>query len=175
MSAGIDYGMGTVNIDKETGIRYGVIHQHDVMQAWADGAEAYYGDPSCPKCGNKVERYDIDKHGDYESNSCNDYACEDCSECFPSDEVFGYEPLGFNYDGDGYQASQGEDGDIFIVKSPYFTLCKFCSPCAPGAGYIMDSVDDGIRAYCFGHDWFEDGKAPYPVYSVETGEEVLPG
>jgi len=26
--------------------------------------------------------------------------------------------------------------------------------------------------YCFGHDWFEDGKAPYPVYSVETGELV---
>ena len=30
MSAGIDYGMGQSNVDKETGIRYGVIHQNKI-------------------------------------------------------------------------------------------------------------------------------------------------
>jgi hypothetical protein len=31
--------------------------------------------------------------------------------------------------------------------------------------------DHGVpKAYCLGHDWFDDGRAPYPVYSVETGE-----
>ena len=29
------------------------------------------------------------------------------------------------------------------------------------------------RAYCLGHDWFDDNKAPYPVYSVETGREIV--
>ena len=29
---GIDYGMGTTNIDLETGIRYGVISMHEVAR-----------------------------------------------------------------------------------------------------------------------------------------------
>lgn len=31
MTAGIDYGMGTTNIDAETGIRFGVIPSNDMM------------------------------------------------------------------------------------------------------------------------------------------------
>ena len=42
MSAGIDYGLGRTNINHETGIRYGVISQYSVMQAWADSAEPVY-------------------------------------------------------------------------------------------------------------------------------------
>ncbi len=54
--AGIDYGMGTTNIDKENGIRYGVIPQNEVLQVWCDSSEAYYGEPeecTCmnPECG----------------------------------------------------------------------------------------------------------------------------
>ena len=64
--------------------------------------------------------------------------------------------------------------DIFITKSPYYTTCTFCSPCAPNAGDLSHPVDGGVKAYCFGHDWFEEGKAPYPVFSVKTGEEILP-
>ena len=51
MSAGIDYGMGTVNVDRTNGIRYGVISQHSVVQAWADSAESEYGEPTCPERG----------------------------------------------------------------------------------------------------------------------------
>jgi hypothetical protein len=46
--AGIDYGLGRANVDHETGIRYGVISQHTVGQAWYDSAEAEYGEPHCP-------------------------------------------------------------------------------------------------------------------------------
>jgi hypothetical protein len=89
------------------------------------------------------------------------------------------EPICFRYDREGYSAVQDADSpDIFVMKSPYFTRCAYCSPCAPGAGFITDTRVDGIRTYCFGHDWYEteDGKhaAPYPVYSVETGERVEP-
>ena len=38
MSAGIDYGMGQSNVDHATGIRYGVIAQNNVGQAWYDAA-----------------------------------------------------------------------------------------------------------------------------------------
>jgi hypothetical protein len=133
---GIDYGLGITNIDVETEIRYGVISQNEVLQAWCDSSEPYYGES------------------------------EDGEE-LPEDA----EPLSFEYDGDGYQASCGDDGDIFIIKSPFYTLCAFCSPCAPGAGYIMSTREKGIKAYCFGHDWFDGNKAPYPVFSVETNQE----
>lgn len=60
MSKGIDYGMGATNIDNATGIRYGVIHQNEVCQAWCDSSEADYGKPHCPKCGNEADDIDAD-------------------------------------------------------------------------------------------------------------------
>lgn len=162
---GIDYGFGRTNISK-SGIRYGVIPQDAVLQAWADSSEPDYGEPTCPKCGNKVNPARHNK----------DYHCPHCHENYWSDSVFG-DPLGFELMDGEYSAHCGEDGDIFILDSPYFTYAQFCSPCAPGACYLLNALEDrdeNNRAFCFGHDWFEDGRAPYPVYSVKTGELVLP-
>ncbi len=186
---GIDYGMGQSNIDKETGIRYGVIHQNEVLTAWCEGSEPEYGEPHCPKCGNEAvagdsdggpvdddgELIDRDEAG-YETlhHACGDYACDSCKILFDGEHAFGDEPLGFTFKDSEYKAESGSDGDIFILKSPYYTRCQFCSPCAPGAGYIMNEVEDGVKAYCFGHDWFDDNKAPYTVYRVSNNEEVQP-
>jgi ribosomal protein L37AE/L43A len=169
---GIDYGMGDTNINKATGIRYGVIHQHEVLQAWCDYSESDYGPPTCAKCGNEVSDED---EPDQDENG-HDFHCKNCEHSFNSQDAYGDEPLGHYLDDGEYKASQSacDTGDIFVLSSPYYTLCSFCSPCAPGAGYFMDFCDDGVKTYCFGHDWFEDGKAPYPVYSVATNEEVLP-
>lgn len=162
---GIDYGMGKTNIDTETGIRFGVIHQNEVLQAWADSSEPIDSN-TCPYCGNEPKS----------GNSI--YEMKRCPTCYKAlkEQDFDFsEPVGYKLEDGEYIASQsGDDGDIFIIKSPYYTKCQFCSPCAPGAGYIMQSVEDGVKAYCFGHDWFEEEKAPYKVYSVETNEEVLP-
>jgi len=145
---GIDYGLGQTNIDKETGIRYGVINQNEVGQAWFESSEAVYpNEVFCPECGNE--------------------------DIYSSDINMEIDPIGFKYEEEGYICTQSyDDTDIFITKSPYFTYCQFCSPCAPGAGYIMNTVENGVKAYCLGHDWFEDNEAPYPVYSVETGELI---
>lgn len=188
--AGIDYGRGMSNIDHDTGIRYGVIHQNEVLQAWADSSEPDYGMPICPECGYEYKKAKDPKR------------CPDCG--YVGDDFWREEALGYYYVQDGYQAACGDDEDIFITKSKYFTYAQFCSPCAPGAGYLMNPFvnywkntgtnQEGIMApedypddyklkaenagypkvYCFDHDWFEDGKAPYPVFSVETGEIVLP-
>jgi len=158
---GIDYGLGKANIDEKTGIRYGVISQNEVLQAWADSSEAEYPEPEvCETCEGTGQVDDED--------------CTDCEDGRVFDDMT--EPLGFYLNEDGYEATQGSDGpDIFILKAPYYTLCGFCSPCAPGAGYIMDQRPrGGIRAYCFGHDFFEDGKAPYTVYDVKTECPVMP-
>lgn len=184
---GIDYGMGTTNIDPTTGIRFGVISQNAVLQSWCDSAEPDYGAPHCPKCGNEAtdpeSRWedcstippdeDVNRD-DYEiaPHSCGDYACDDCKYLFDGDEAFGDEPNGYTLQDGEYTASAGTDGDIFILQSPYYTHAQFCSPCAPGAGYLENPCPDGPKTYCFGLDWFDASiePCPYPIYRVDTGE-----
>lgn len=182
-NAGIDYGLGKSNVDKATGIRYGVISQNDVgpeavneiydgenlsyegyLQEAKDklrGALSdYFSETAWDGKRSKLDAFTDDAFEAIEQGLADNYQ-GDCDK--------------YRYDRDGYVIETSEPNDLFILKSPYFTRCQFCSPCAPGAGYITNTVDDGPRAYCLGHDWFEDNKAPYPVYSVETGELIQPG
>lgn len=170
---GIDYGLGKTNIDHETGIRFGVISQNSgVLQAWADSSEPHYGLVECPQCKLEVEP---------------DFYCSNCEA--ELDDYSMLEPLSFYYEEEGYSCEAGDDGDIFVLKSPYYTYAQFCPPCAPGAVHLENPIDApprgktvGIgymppkgksnRGYCFGHDWFEGEKAPYKVYSVKTGKEI---
>ena len=162
MSAGIDYGLGRVNVDPKTGKRYGVISQHSVGEAWYEDAEPDYGDPSCPRCGGEV----ADGGGD-------GYRCEACAETW-YDQVWADDPVGFFFKDERYELVSCLDSDIMVLKSPYFTRARFCSPCVPGAGNLDSPDAEGVECLCLGHEWFEGDKAPYPVYSVETGEEVKP-
>ncbi len=161
MPRGIDYGMGTTNVDTATGIRYGVIPANDVPYIW-DSVESDYGDPSCPKCGGPVTK-----------SRSKDYRCKPCRKSLWSHEVYGDDPIGHDLNTDGIAGRIDSHGDLMIFKSPYYTRAAFCSPCAPGACYLTDATDDGERAYCLPHDWF-DGPAPYPVYRADTGEIVPP-
>ncbi|MGB2806668.1 MAG: hypothetical protein WBC22_02930 [Sedimentisphaerales bacterium] len=142
MNRGIDYGMGKTNIDNDNKIRFGVIHQNELLQAWSDSSEPYY---PCKDCDVSEDEYD----------NC---------EC---------DAISYIIDDGEYQAESDSCGDIFITKSPYYTHAQFCSPCAPGACYIMNSCDDGEKAYCFGHDWFEGGKAPYPVFNLNGRKQEV--
>ena len=167
MARGIDYSLGTANRDPTTGIHFGVIHANDVGMFWYEDSTADYGPPSCPECGEEVHEYRPGV-GDfrYEEPPL-PYHCESCGYAFDSDEAFGEDPVAYYLDDGEYRAEQhGGDCDIFVMKSPYYTRATFCGPCAPGAGYLSSPCEDGVRAYCFGHEWFEDGVAPYPVYLV---------
>lgn len=184
--AGIDYGAGQTNRDKETGIRFGVIPANDVGQAWFDSAEPDYGKPHCPYCGNEAIEYHVAKETlnddldawPIEPHECDDFACLSCKRIFGSESAFGDSPIAWTLDDGEYKAEQGgEDCDVFILYSPFYTFAQFCSPCAPGACYLPNPLDgkpEANKCYCFGHDWFDGGKAPYPVYSVQTGELVQP-
>ena len=180
---GIDYGLGQNNIDRESGIHYGVISINSLnLDCVYDGSfDEDYGEPTCPECGNKAVEYDDEKHGDYPAthpsyrSSCADYACEQCGHYLSSDEVYSEEMLGMSYDKDGYQLSSAFDNTaLFVTASPFYTFVQYCSPCAPGAGNLDNPCNDGPKTYCLGHDWFEDGKAPYPVYRVADDVEVMP-
>ena len=167
--AGIDYSLGKSNFDTETGIHFGVISQHSVLQAWADSAEPDYDEPTCPSCTGKLTPANEEK----------DYYCKDCDKSWFSQDVFGDEPNGWTLDDGEYKACDCLDTDIMILKSPYRTYAQYCSPCVPGAGNLdhpicPENAEGSCSCYCFGHDWFDDGKAPYRVFRVVDGEEVLP-
>ena len=104
--------------------------------------------------------------------------CPNCGSVIAHQDMEVIEPTSFFYDDGETQAEQSaDDVDIFVLKSPYFTYAQVCSPCAPGAGYLLNPLtepDPSNKAYCFGHDWFESGRAPYPVYDVKTGKLVEP-
>lgn len=144
---GIDYGLGMSNKDQNN-IRYGVISQNAVLQAWADSSEGYY---PCRDC--QFEQGDDD---------CQDNSCDAVSYCVNDGE---------------YCAESDDYGDIFVLKAPYYTFAQFCSPCAPGACYLenpLSEPDNNNKCYCFGHDWFDEGRAPYTVYDIKTGRIVEP-
>lgn len=150
--AGIDYSLGKSNINLVTGIHYGVISIHEVLQSWSDSSDGYYH-YTCPYCGSDLKK-------GMDTKRCN--ACY--KRIDPDRDFDDLEPSSYYYNQDGYECEQSQDDtDIFILKSPYFTYCQYASPCAPGAGYLANYMDkgEGVRAYCFGHDWFEE---------VETGE-----
>lgn len=187
MSIGIDYGRGLTNINLETGIRYGVISQHAIMGEALAAFEPDYGSATCPKCGSDIISSgdtDFEKHPgkDYFCQCCFDSAREDADEpldvdrhkfTYWSDQCFGDDPLAHYLDDSEYTASMGECGDIFVIRSPYYTRAAFCSPCAPGACHLSSPCDDGAKAYCLGPDFFDDySPCPYPIYLVENDSLV---
>jgi hypothetical protein len=172
---GLDYSLGKSNFDPETGIHFGVISCHSLNpDAIYEAQEMDYGEATCPVCCNPTVEV-TDAHADYPqytTHGCTDHACETCEHTLDSSECFPDEAQGWHIDDGEYKVVDCLDSDAMILKSPYYTFAQFCSPCVPGAGSLDNPMPDGVKCYCFGHDWFDDGKAPYPVYSIETGTEV---
>jgi hypothetical protein len=179
MSAGIDYGMGTTNMDHETGIRFGVIPSNDIMPEAFDDIASNGDDVDFEAHKDAVKvsleaaiEAVLNEYNHERSNSSGDMA-EDLVDNLEWD---GYEGTGdctrYVYEADGYKLQTCSDGDIFVLKSKFYTFAPFCSPCAPGAGYLRDASDDEMcsKTYCLNSDWFSDEfPCPYPVYEVETG------
>ena len=163
---GYDYGHGKTNVSNvlvpgvATIIRYGVISQNEVLEAWCEDSEGWYGDPCCPECGAELGEWD-----EYDHECECGYTIRDVG-----DECYGYEPISHYVDDAEYTAESDSHGDIMITRSPYYTVCGYCSPCAPGAGYNTDPGED-CAAFCFGPDWF-DGEPPHAIYRVSDGQLV---
>ena len=81
---GTDWGLGKTNIDTETGIRYGVLNQQHVLEAWADSSEPFYGDPFCPKCNGEVWSTD-DSDVSEDCQNIRDYYCPECKQSFDAE------------------------------------------------------------------------------------------
>lgn len=156
-SIGIDYGMGKTNIDIRKGIRYGVVSQNEIdLSYWCDNQEFHYT-YSCPSCSTVLKKGQDAK------------VCPSCRRRLDESDFDCLDPDYFFYKKNGYYIQQSyDDTDLFILKSPFYTRCAYCSPCAPGAGYIMSTNKLGPRVYCLGPEFFEDGKNPYPMWPSKS-------
>jgi len=159
------------NYDEKTGIHFGAISQNSVLQAWADSAEAVYPPPVCPVCSGSVKN--LEEGQDPELVDA-EYYCANCDQFHTAEDCLPEEPGGYQYIGEGYEAISILDTDILLVKSPYYTLARPCSPCVPNAGNLNSTESGYIKTYCFGPDWFEDNKAPYPIYDVPVPVDSSP-
>jgi hypothetical protein len=180
MSSNINYaGPGSnVNRDPVTKIRYGVLPTHRAFY-WYDIAEPECKPPICPNCNSQLVDYDDETHAGYKayrSYHCfEELVCVPCETWFDASYVGDDDFCAYVVSGNGYRAKCTEHGDIWILKSPFFTYAAFCSPCAPGACYLLDRLDApeaDNKCYCLGPEFFKDNKPPYDIYSIETGEII---
>lgn len=166
---GLDYSGGRSNVDSFTGIHYGVISCNSVNpdaldSIMQDGEDVAYTESLAEYLNTARDEWTAANPDDADEFD-EDSASQDFSD--------GYEGNGlrdYAYEQDGYRLTGCLDNDLFVILSPYYTFAQFCSPCVPGAGNLDNFCADGPKTYCLGHDWFDGGKAPYPVYSVKTGE-----
>ena len=137
---GIDYGMGMTNIDRKTGIRFGVIG------------------------GNKVSMDALEWSGEYIDAGWDEYR-------------WILEDKEYIAEQDSY------DNDIWVFKSPWVTRADFCSPCAPGAGYLgsCPEIGDGdgdlagnCWAYALGPEFFDE-YSPMPYRVIPAANVSLRG
>jgi hypothetical protein len=174
--SGIDYGQGQTNIDTETGIRYGVIHSNRLAShAWDDITSS----------GEDLDYTEAIQDLTYQISSSlkgiladidSSFDCKEAAEGIASDLDLNIESSGdctrYLYEGEDETFNVCSDCDIFVTKSKYYTLCSYCSPCAPGSGSLGSEGE--VKAYCLGPDWFDsDNPMPYRCFYVENDCEVL--
>jgi hypothetical protein len=183
------------NFDEKTGIRYGVISPHNISSFALDDIYQNGTDPQYESAKEEFEnglKSAIKEFCDNNSNMRLDDRHIDI------DVIMDQWNDHFENDGSGimdYSDSEydlhvsGDNFGIFVMKSPYYTYCRGCSPCAPGAGDLNNSFDpdefeitEGYhRSLCLGHEWFDQDndqysrKIPYRAFRVSDDSEVLPG
>lgn len=143
-----------------------------LVDNWYEWSNAVIDD-RCPSCGSdRVALTDVVHVS---------YFCSGCKTNFTSDESEESEVVGRVYKTIQYKAEQHEEGqNIIITHSPYYTWAMLCSPCYPNAGDIDSSIaavidaQSGYKTYCFGHNWFENGIAPYPLIRVSDNRVMSP-
>ncbi len=123
-----------------------------------------YGKPHCPKCGQEVS---IDDLGQYE------FYCDQCNSGFRAEDVYPNKPISFHYDRDGYFLINHLDKHILVLRSNFYTFAQLYGSPVVGAGNLESPVAEGVKTYCLGHEWFEGGIAPYPVYQVADDGQIV--
>lgn len=176
------------NFNETVGIRYGVISPHSISPWSLDEIYQNGTDPIYEELKNDLID-PIRKHLNNFGFSVGqidevlDPLIDNFNESYESDGSGIMDYSDKEYD----LHVSGDNFGIFVMKSPYYTYCRGCSPCAPGAGDLDSSFDpddheitEGYhRALCLGPEWFDkeeseySKKIPYRVFRVDNDQEVI--
>lgn len=157
------------NYDENNCIHYGYISQHtpnqDASSCVFDGRDLTYEAALEEARGDKglcIEEGWLGDDGEFDEQKFGDNYQPDEST--------------YLYVEEGYEITNTSSSfNCFAVsKSQFFTYTKGCSPCMPNAGDLDNPRDGGLRTYCLGHDWFDGETAPYPIWTVEDSNQVIP-
>jgi hypothetical protein len=160
-----------VNFDPETQCHFGTISYHSVSGDALDDVFTQGESLTHKACVEQAKSEIRDALKNWVRGTHLDRIVDDTFEAIEDDfnDRYEAEDEQFLYERDGYKISNSPLlVCLFVEKSPYYTYTRHCSPCAPNAGDLDNPINNGLRTYCLGLDWF-DQEAPYPVFSVATG------
>lgn len=175
------------NYDEKTGIHYGVISPNSISQETLSelcdkSTDTIYEESKkeiVAQINSLFESLGIrDDDKDYET--IREMMITTFNEGYEND-YHGYE-----YEDKDYILHISDDSfGIFVIKSPYYTYTRLCSPCAPGAGDLnaplkadhrcKDITNTGAKTYCLPSEFFDDeyAKIPYRYYRVDNDQEEI--
>ena len=185
------------NYDEKTGIHFGVISPNSICQETLQDL-CFGSNSSDPYWENMIQEIKdiVSEMIEGTAYTISDDAKNQIIDVLTDDLSNGYE----NPDGQmDYETSEytlhisGDNFGIFVIRSPYYTFTKQCSPCAPGAGdldnpilldtieqkipnfYNVFSQDNHVKAYCLPKEFFDDeySKIPYRYYRVDNDKEEI--
>jgi hypothetical protein len=179
------------NYDEKTGIHYGVISPNSICQETLNDL-----------CDQSVDTVYEESKEDFTNQIKNilndngfsigqiDEVLTPAIDCF--NENYENDNHGYEYTDKEYILHISDDNfGIFVIKSPYYTFCRQCSPCAPGAGDLDNPIsydqyiekisggwlytDTAVKAYCLPREFFDDeySKIPYRYYRVDNDKEEI--
>jgi len=181
------------NYDEKTGIRYGVISPHNISswsldEIYQNGTDPQYesGKQEIIKNLNTVFEIAGIRSDDHKT-VITDEIIQEYSDHYESDGSGIMDYSDSEYD----LHVSGDNFGIFVMKSPYYTFCRGCSPCAPGAGDLNNPIDPvnlnlstlehiSAKTLCLGPEWFDREKdqysrnMPYRCFKVSDDTEVFP-
>ena len=176
------------NYDEKTGIHYGVISPNsisgDALNDICFGSNST--DPHYEAGKNDLlsdlEEF-CDNHDiDFKRINTDSFEDQYSDQYENSDGQYDYE------DKEYILHVSGDNFGIFVIKSPYYTFTKQCSPCAPGAGDLNNPISlqeyekgdhnafmyGTVKAYCLPCEYFDEySPIQYRYYNVSDDKEVL--
>jgi len=177
------------NYDEKTGIHYGVISPNSISsEALSDlcfgsnSTDPHYEEGK-KELLDDLKQFCEDHYLNFEQINTDSFEDQFNDHYENSDGQYDYE------DTDYKMHISGDNFGIFVIKSPYYTYTKQCSPCAPGAGNLDNSISKAeyekgdhnafmygtVKAYCLPRDFFDNeyAKIQYRYYNVSDDKEVL--
>lgn len=179
------------NYDEKTGIRYGVISPHSIS-SWSlndiydQGTDPIYesGKKEFEDGLKEVIREYCDNNANLDIAD-NDINIDSIMDQW-NDNYSGNDSGIMDYSDSEYDLHvSGDNFGIFVMRSPYYTYCRGCSPCAPGAGDLDSPIEKDPEyplsgmTLCLGPEWFDKDndqysrKIPYRVFRVSDDTEVI--